>query len=58
MLPAERGDMGEQLVRHLGTGRAQVLDGAFKVHSVPERDRGGDQGVTSRFVRQTTIWQT
>jgi hypothetical protein len=34
--------MGEQLVRHVDAGCAEMLHGAIEIYGVPERDRGRD----------------
>ena len=44
MLPAERGDVGEQRVRRRLAAAAQSVDGSAEVHRVPQRDGGGDEG--------------
>ncbi len=41
MLPAERRDMSEKLVRNDFAARAQLVDGAAEIDGVPEDD-GGD----------------
>ena len=43
MLPPERGDVGEQFVRHVDAGRAQMPHGAVEIDGVPQRHRGRDQ---------------
>ena len=50
MLPAEWGDVGEQLIRHVDTRAAQVLDGAVEINRVPQRHRGRDQSQPQRPV--------
>ena len=37
MLPAQRGDMGEQLVGHIDAVSAQMPDGSVEINGVPER---------------------
>ena len=44
MLPAQRGDVGEQHVGYIGARRPQVTDGPVEVNGIPERDCGRDQG--------------
>ncbi len=46
MLPAERGEISEQLVRNI-LGLAQSGDGALEVPRVPQDD-GGDEEVQAR----------
>ena len=42
MLPAKRGEMGEQVVRHI-LDLAQSGDGPLEIPCVPEDDRGDDE---------------
>lgn len=42
MLPAQRCNMGEQLVGYISARRPQVTDGPVEIDGVPERDGGGD----------------
>ena len=42
MLPAQRRDVGEQLVRYRDAAAAQMPDGAVKIDGVPEDDGSGE----------------
>ena len=44
MLPAERGEVGEQRVRHRLAAAAQGVERTAEIDGVPQRDGGGDQG--------------
>ena len=52
MLPAERGDVGEQRIRHRLAAAAHGIERAAEIDGVPERDRGGDEGQPARAVLQ------
>lgn len=43
MLPPQRGNTGEQSVRHGITAVMEVLDGAFKIDRVPKDDGRHDE---------------
>ena len=44
MLPAQRGDVGEQLVGHVDAAAAQMTDSSVEIDGVPERHGRGDEG--------------
>lgn len=44
VLPAKRGEVGEQRVRHRLAAVAQCVECAAEVDRVPRRDGGGDDG--------------
>ncbi len=48
MLPAEWCDVGEQIVGHMDTLGAEMLDGPFEVDGVPVDDGGGEQAEAGR----------
>ncbi len=50
MLPAERGDVGEQIVENVDANRAEMLDRAVEVEGVSERHRGRCQRQPGRAV--------
>ena len=43
VLPAERGDVGEEVIGDIGALVTEVVHGAAEVGGVPEDDGGGDQ---------------
>ena len=44
MLPAERGEVGEQRVRDHVAAAPRGIQGTTEIDGVPQRDGGGDQG--------------
>src|SRR3546814_8526871 len=60
MLPAQRGDVGEQFVGHVDAAAAQMTDGAVEIEGIPERHgRGGEgqAGCTMELVLEGAVAQ-
>ncbi len=48
MLPAERGEMGEQRVRHRIAAAAHRVERPAEINRVPQHDRRRDEGEAAR----------